>query len=71
MKRFTLIALVLLAGCGAYERQKAQESRDAEDAAKGLVTTRGVFSVITLPDGSRCATNRFYGGIDCDWKETP
>jgi hypothetical protein len=69
MNRLVLTALVLLAGCGAYERQKAEEATRAELTVEpvGKVAHNWPFSVIELPDGSRCVTSTPEGGIDCDW----
>ncbi len=67
MKPLTLIALVLLAGCGAYERQKAEEA--AEKMAPAIVVTQhDGYALITLRDGTRCVAKAYAGGIDCDFR---
>lgn len=66
MKHLALIALVLLvAGCSAEESKNTDPRVDS-----GHRVVRGSFEALALPDGTKCVTNSFAGGVACDFSSS-
>jgi hypothetical protein len=60
-----ILALVVMGGC---HEDEGENSRPREEVGTHVI--RGSFEAWALPDGTKCVTNRWEGGVACDFSNS-